>query len=99
MERDGHKRGRKPLNLTEEEWANRRRLQRRQRSAKRKNAKREKDIIKLVTDINMLKMYGKTTDEIVANLMENRKLTIKYSEEEQSISGYDGGRIRRSHAE
>lgn len=97
MEVEKQKRGRKPLNLTDEEWKVRRELQRKARANMRKDAKRREDITRLVVEITMLELNGNTTDEIIAALMDDRNLTIKYTREEQSISGYNGERLKRKH--
>lgn len=90
--------GRKSLGLTHEEMRIHRELLRKAREATKRENKRRLAFATIMTKIELEQLRGKTTDEIIAELMKDQTIEVKViatPEPSQTLAGYKGERLRR----
>lgn len=89
------KRGRKPLNLTPEQRKRHTAQLQRMRYENLKKAEQYQSFRGIAELILRWHEQGLTTEEIAGNLTQDPKWAIKYNPNLTSLSGVEGGRIRR----
>lgn len=90
--------GRKSLGLTHEEMRIHRELLRKAREVTKRENKRRLAFTTIMMKIELEQLRGKTTDEIIAELMKDQTIEVKIiatPEPSQTLAGYKGERLKR----